>query len=145
MDTGRLETKVSFTPDQGLSPAAYRDAVEVGDLTYQIIVAEGATSWQIANALSAANFLSGSSGPQPAEGTLATGSYEVSPGSSRAELIERMQAKQSEILAAAWAAKADDLPLKSPEEVLILASIIEKETAVVTGLWFANSTRCQNR
>ena len=39
-----------------------------------------------------------------------------------------MQARQEEILAAAWAGRAPDLPLRSPEELLTLASIVEKET-----------------
>ena len=47
-----------------------------------------------------------------------------------AEIVEEMQARQSAILAEAWANRVDGLPLSTPEEVLIMASIIEKETAV---------------
>jgi UPF0755 protein len=45
-------------------------------------------------------------------------------------MLDRMQAAQAEILAEAWANRQDGLPLASPEEALILASIIEKETSV---------------
>ena len=41
-----------------------------------------------------------------------------------------MQARQSTILAEAWSNRVEDLPLATPQEVLIMASIIEKETAV---------------
>jgi UPF0755 protein len=54
----------------------------------------------------------------------------VSPGDDLSDLIERMVALQSSRLEAAWDARASDLPIATPEEALILASIIEKETGV---------------
>jgi UPF0755 protein len=95
-----------------------------------VTVAEGATSWQVWNAIAQAEFLSGDAGPQPAEGVLAPDSYEVRRGAGRGELLAQMQERQSAILAAAWEARAPGLPLDSPEEALILASIVEKETGV---------------
>jgi UPF0755 protein len=66
----------------------------------------------------------------PAEGSLAPDSYEVVPGDTRQSVIDRMQEAQQVILAAAWEDRQPDLPIESPEEALILASIIEKETGV---------------
>ena len=63
-----------------------------------------------------------------AEGALAPDSYEILPGDSRADVITRMKERQEVILAQAWSNRAAGLPLESPEEALILASIIEKET-----------------
>jgi len=74
--------------------------------------------------------MSGELAEVPAEGSLAPRSYEFDPGTDTAAIIARMQADQQRILSEAWANRADDLPLNSPEEALILASIVEKETGV---------------
>jgi len=74
--------------------------------------------------------LSGEVDEVPPEGRLAPDSYEVRAGDTRADVIARMMQAQEAILAAAWEARAEGLPLDSPEEALILASIIEKETGV---------------
>jgi UPF0755 protein len=61
---------------------------------------------------------------------LAPDTYEVERGSSRADLVGRMAQVQERRLAEAWAERQPELPIGSPEEALILASIIEKETGV---------------
>jgi UPF0755 protein len=66
----------------------------------------------------------------PPEGALAPDSYEVSPGDVRGELLARMQTVQEQRVAEAWQNRAGDLPVETPEELLVLASIIEKETGV---------------
>jgi UPF0755 protein len=64
------------------------------------------------------------------EGGLAPDSYEVERGADRAALIAAMQGAQSRILNEAWAERAPGLPYESPEEALIMASIVEKETSI---------------
>jgi UPF0755 protein len=64
----------------------------------------------------------------PDEGSLAPGSYQIAPGDEAAALLARMQEAQARILAEAWAGRDAGLPLESPQEALILASIVEKET-----------------
>ncbi|WP_425090971.1 endolytic transglycosylase MltG [Tropicimonas sp. S265A] len=119
-----------FGPDDPV-PAAYADLVQAGTpVAYRVSIAEGATSWQITDALSKAEFLTGEIGPLPPEGSLAPDTYDVTRGTERAALLARMSAAQERILAEAWAARKDDLPVTTPEEALILASIIEKETSV---------------
>ncbi len=54
--------------------------------------------------------------------------YSIEKGMSRQELLERMQAKQKQVLEAAWERRREGLPLQSPEHAVVLASIIEKET-----------------
>lgn len=127
--TQRFTEVVSFDANEE-PPAEYATFTEGPDVRYRITLAEGVTSWQVVDALSKAEFLSGSIDGTPAEGSLAPDSYEVRRGADRASLIEDMQARQSRILADLWAERADDLPLNSPEEALILASIVEKETGV---------------
>jgi UPF0755 protein len=99
-------------------------------VTYSITLVEGWTSWQAVEALKAFEVLTGEIDEIPPEGSLAPDTYEVDRGDARAQVIARMQAAQAEILARAWENRAEGLPLDTPQEALILASIIEKETAV---------------
>ncbi len=113
------------------APEAYVKLKEAKiPISYQISVAEGTTSWQIIEALNAADFLTGPALEAPREGSLAPDTVEVRVGSLRSDVVEKMKFSQSKILKEAWAGRADNLPFKSPEEALILASIVEKETGV---------------
>ncbi len=111
-------------------PAAYQSVAAQADTRFRITVAEGATSWQVWAALEQAEFLTGTAAAAPPEGSLSPDSYEVRRGADRGELLAEMAARQTAILAAAWEARVPGLPLASPEEALILASIVEKETGV---------------
>ena len=119
-----------FDPETEPVPDAFEQAREDSDTTYSVVAAEGATSWQIVTALNGIEALDGVIGDIPAEGTLAPDSYEFQPGSRASSIILRMSEAQEQILADAWAARADGLPLETPEEALILASIVEKETGI---------------
>jgi UPF0755 protein len=97
---------------------------------YAVTVPEGLTSWEIVRLLEAEDVLTGEIESVPAEGSLAPETYSVSRGDTRAGLIARMQARQARLLEEAWAARGPDIEVETPEEALVLASIIEKETAV---------------
>ncbi|PRY95374.1 UPF0755 protein [Hasllibacter halocynthiae] len=127
--TETFEVVAEFGPDDPV-PAAYAELREAADTRFRVSLAEGVTSWQVVEGLRFVDVLAGEVAEVPPEGTLAPDSYEIAPGTRRAEVIELMQLSQEEILADAWAARAPDLPLESPEEALILASIIEKETGI---------------
>lgn len=111
-------------------PEEYQRVAAQPDTRFRIAVAEGVTSWQVWNALTQAEFLTGDLAEVPAEGRLAPDSYEMRRGADRAALVAEMESRQAAILARAWENRAPDLPLASPEEALILASIVEKETGV---------------
>jgi UPF0755 protein len=64
----------------------------------------------------------------PAEGTLRPDTYKFTRGSKRAAVLAQMSTSQSRLLDEVWAKRDKDLPLASKEEMLILASIVEKET-----------------
>ena len=130
--TQEYEITAEFKPAEleGAAPETYTEVRGESDTRYRIALAEGVTSWQIVDSLNKADFLAGDVTEIPAEGSLAPDSYEVKPGAERATLLANMQAAQSSILAAAWEARAPDLPYASPEEALIMASIVEKETGV---------------
>ncbi|RZL95184.1 MAG: endolytic transglycosylase MltG [Variovorax sp.] len=63
-----------------------------------------------------------------AEGRFFPDTYTYSKGSSDVALLQRAMRSMDKKLDAAWAARASTLPLKTAEEALILASIVEKET-----------------
>lgn len=130
--TNRFVDVLSFDPSEGAAPAGYTKVRAEADTRYRIALAEGATSWQIIQALGQADFLSGGDGGTPDEGSLAPDSYEVTSGSTRTDLLGRMQAAQIERLDEAWQNRDTDLPISTPEEALILASIVEKETGLAT-------------
>jgi UPF0755 protein len=65
----------------------------------------------------------------PAEGALLPETYKFSRGTTRVEILEQMEKAQTRALEQIWARRAPDLPLETPEELVILASIVEKETA----------------
>lgn len=128
--TNRFVELAEFTPVTEEAPQAYTETLAKADTRLRIAMAEGVTSWQIVNALEGMEVLSGDVDETPAEGALAPDSYEVRKGDDRATLIAQMETAQAAHLAAAWEARDADLPINSPEELLILASIIEKETGV---------------
>ena len=111
-------------------PAAYREAAALPGLRFRLTMAEGITSWQVVEALSNIDILTGDILEIPAEGSLATISYELRKGDTRTGLLQRMAQTQESYLSEAWALRAEGLPLATPQEALILASIIEKETAM---------------
>ncbi len=125
--TGRYATRASFDPAEGAAPEIYGSVKQAADTRFRVALAEGVTSWQVVQELNEIDILEGTV-DVPSEGALAPDSYEVRPGDTRASLIARMTRAQELILAEAWSNRAEGLPLKSPEEALILASIIEKET-----------------
>lgn len=128
--TGKYFEMVSFNPAEDAVPDDYTKTRSKADVRLRIAMAEGVTSWQVVQALKAADFLEGDVAEIPPEGMLAPDSYEVRAGDSRASVLEKMQAAQIRILEAAWAARAEGLPLKNKQEALILASIVEKETGI---------------
>lgn len=92
-----------------------------------VTVPEGLTVKQVAAVLAATPGLNGEIRDLPAEGSLLPETYHVTLGDSRAAVIERMQKAMETALAEAWADRAPDLPLASPAEALVLASIVQKE------------------
>jgi UPF0755 protein len=111
-------------------PPEYMEVADDPALVFRVTVAEGVTSWQIVDALKKADFLQGALETVPPEGSLAPGSYEPTRGTERSAIIAEMTERQAAALAEAWANRAEGLPYDTPEEALIMASIIEKETSV---------------
>ena len=97
-------------------------------IQYKVAVPEGLTSQQIVDRLKADSNLSGEIASIPADGTLLPDTYLISKGMGRQELVDRMQAQMQEFLAPIWEKRQAELPLRTPEEAIVFASVVEKET-----------------
>ncbi len=95
---------------------------------HQITIPEGLTSEQIVQRLMEMDILSGAIKEIPKEGSMLPESYRYPRGTSREQVIARMQAVQTRLVQEIWEHRAPDLPLKTPQQLVILASIVEKET-----------------
>ena len=95
---------------------------------HQLTIPEGLTSEQIVQRLLETDMLSGNIREIPREGSLAPETYRFTRGTPREQMIQRMQQSQRKLMQEAWERRSPDLPLKSPEELVTLASIVEKET-----------------
>ncbi len=122
--------RAEFQLGEETVPEAYVEKRGETDTRYRIAMAEGVTTGQVVNALEQIDMLTGEVTARPAEGMLAPDSYEVTVGTGRAALLAQMQAAQEQRIETIWNIRSDDVPLSSPEEMLILASIIEKETGL---------------
>ena len=96
----------------------------------RLTVAEGLTVAQVVALINRADGLEGDIKDAPPEGSLLPETYHFSRGDGRAELLGRMRRNMQETLAELWDKRQLGLPFKSPNEALILASIVEKETSV---------------
>ena len=128
--TNRFQEVAEFRLGEDTAPSEYERVREAADTRYRITFAEGVTSWQVVDALQKLDLLEGSVRDIPPEGALAPDSYEVRAGDNREDILLSMMSAQERLVSEAWASRDSDVPLESPEELVILASIIEKETAV---------------
>jgi UPF0755 protein len=95
---------------------------------HSVTIPEGLTSEQIVARLSENDIFAGSINEIPREGTLLPETYKFPRGTTRDQVIARMQQAQKRLVAEVWEHRNPDLPVKTPEQLVTLASIIEKET-----------------
>jgi UPF0755 protein len=135
----------SYELEQGVTPRLLLNMLVRGEeATRSIVLVEGWSFRQVRAALAKAEQLKpetvgqsdeelmarlGKPGVHP-EGRFFPDTYTYSKGSTDLALLQRAMRAMDKKLEAAWAARASDLPLKTPDEALILASIVEKETGV---------------
>jgi len=91
-------------------------------------IAEGLTSDQIVQRLLDDDVLTGNIREVPREGTLLPETYRFTRGMTREQMIQRMQAQQRKLVQEIWDRRMQDLPIRSVEQFVTLASIVEKET-----------------
>lgn len=96
-------------------------------ITHLFTVAEGLTSAEVTRLLQAMPLLTGDVAI-PAEGSLLPESYRYMMGDTRASMVTRMQKSMQETLTELWAKRDPAVPLASPEQAVVMASVVEKET-----------------
>jgi UPF0755 protein len=97
-------------------------------VAHQISIPEGVTSEQIVARLLDDDVLTGNIKEIPREGTLLPDTYNFTRGVTREQMIQRMQAAQQRVVKEIWDRRSPDLLIKTPEQLVILASLVEKET-----------------
>ena len=112
-----------------VSQADVLDIIADGKVVeHSITVPEGLTSEQIVARLRENDLLTGDIIQVPREGSILPDTYRIPRGFSRQAIIDRMTRDQRAVLARVWERKPADLPIKTPQELVVLASIVEKET-----------------
>jgi UPF0755 protein len=95
-------------------------------------VPEGLTSWQVVNLLNTIEALKGEIKTIPKEGTLLPETYNFVLGDSKQNQIKNMQVLMQETIDTLWEERSKNLPIKTKEETIVLASIVEKETGIAS-------------
>jgi UPF0755 protein len=114
----------------GQSMAEVLSDIEQGKVVKRFVaVPEGWTSEMAADAVRAEPVLTGTV-ETPPEGSLLPDSYQIERGEDRAAVIQKMRSARDALLAQLWTRRAPDLPLRTPQEAVTLASIVEKETGI---------------
>jgi UPF0755 protein len=95
---------------------------------HAVSIPEGLTSQQVVQRLLDSDVLTGNIREVPPEGALLPETYKVPRGMAREQLLKTMEEKQRRLVQDIWDHRMADLPIKSPQDLVTLASIIEKET-----------------
>lgn len=128
----RLLRAGEYRFEPGITVAEAIEKIVRGEvLLHRVTVPEGLTVHEVYALLAGNPVLSGDlPEPPPPEGSLLPDTWLVPRDYPRRLLVLRMQAAMEDALAEAWASRDPDLPLRSPHELLTLASIVEKETSL---------------
>ncbi|PCI04469.1 MAG: 4-amino-4-deoxychorismate lyase [Hyphomicrobiales bacterium] len=117
----------AFTP--GMSMFDVMETIRSGKgIVYKITIPEGLTTHVIYQRIAANETLVGDMPEMLPEGSLMPDTYPFQRGTSRTDVVKRMQQSQKQFLAEVWKRRTSGLPVTTPEELVTLASIVEKET-----------------
>lgn len=125
MKAGEFEVAARASMEDVLGTLVEGKAVQ-----YKVTIPEGLTSQQVVERLQRDENLTGEIAAIPAEGSVLPDTYPYSRGADRQSVLDRMVDAQKEFLNGLWEKRQEGLPINSIEEAIILASIVEKETAV---------------
>lgn len=128
-DTNLKAGEYAFPPH--ISMVEVIAKLAAGDIVYRrLTLAEGLTTQQMLDIVEAEPLLNGEITLQPREGDMLPETYSYERGSSKDSVIEQAMAAMKQVKTQAWKNRAPNLPYKTPEQMMTMASIIEKETGV---------------
>jgi UPF0755 protein len=118
-----------FEIPKGMGGASVLDLLQHGKPLLRLItVTEGMPAITVEEKLASNPYLTGPL-PDIAEGAVLPDSYGYQRGETRTALVKRMQTAMTKAIAQLWPKRSMDCPLATPDQAIILASIVEKETA----------------
>jgi UPF0755 protein len=129
-ESGKLKAGEYAIPSRASMNDVAAILVAGQSIEHKLTAAEGLTSQMIYTIVRSDPGLLGDSGNVPPEGSLLPETYLYTRGMTRAEILARMAQAQMKFLGHAWRIRAPNLPFRNPGDAVILASIVEKETAI---------------
>lgn len=129
-DAGLLKAGEYEIPPRASMADIVRILKEGKSIVHKITIPEGLTSQQAMEIVKADPVLAGDMPLLPPEGALLPETYNFVKGTTRMDLVRRMQKSQTALMNGLWPRRAANLPFSTQQEALILASIVEKETGL---------------
>jgi UPF0755 protein len=123
LKAGEFQFKAGTSVDEAIDTLIQGKAI-----LHTVTVPEGLTSEQIVARLYEHEILTGDVTETPREGSLLPDTYKFERGTTRQQIINTMQTAQRQAVEQIWQRRSPELPIKSPQELVIMASIVEKET-----------------
>src|ERR671920_221535 len=123
LKAGEFQFKAGTSVDEAIDTLIQGKAI-----LHTVSVPEGLTSEQIMARLYEHEILTGDVTETPREGSLLPDTYKFERGTTRQQIVSTMQAAQRQAVEQIWQRRSPELPIKSPQELVIMASIVEKET-----------------
>jgi UPF0755 protein len=130
-DTNIRHGEYALVPNSSMAEIL-KTITEGKPIEYTVTIPEGFTSWQVVERLKEVEALVGDIENIPAEGSLLPNTYVFRRGDHRDDVIAQMAAAQQKQLEEIWETRAPGIPVDTPEELVILASIVEKETGIAS-------------
>ena len=131
--SGQLKTgEFAFKPGVSMADVV-RELTEGTPVVHKAVFPEGWTVWRMWErlvALRSQGLLVGELPEMPAEGALLPATYPFTRGTKAADIVAQMKRERDRAVARIWESRDQNLPIASPEELVTLASIVEKETGV---------------
>ena len=128
LQAGRLDMRTLEGSKHASLAEVVETIIENKVVQHAVTIAEGLTSEQIVAKLLETDALAGQIKEIPREGTLLPETYKFTRGMARDQIIQRMSQAHKLLLQEVWEHRTPDIPIKTPEQLVTLASIVEKET-----------------
>jgi UPF0755 protein len=132
LGSGDAVQRGEFAIPAGASPSSILDTLQHGQVVRRFVtIPEGLPSIMVYEKLMAEPLLTGPI-PVPREGSVLPDTYDFERGDNRTKILARMQTAMTRYLSEAWSKRKPGIAVSTPEQAVVLASIVEKETGVAS-------------